>query len=98
MEQLRLGLPPRDTGNPVARLVFGLFALLLGLAAAALVLFVVLPVVGIIVSAAVGGILLTLAGIVMMIPLLLVAGTVVVLVNRPGTRKPGPYRARAHWR
>jgi hypothetical protein len=49
MEQLRLGLPPRDAGNPLVRLLFGLVALLAGLGALALVVFVVLPLAGIIV-------------------------------------------------
>jgi hypothetical protein len=96
MEQLRLGLPRRDPANPLSRLVFGLFTIVLGLAVAALVLFVALPIAGIIVSAAVGGVLLTLAGIVMMIPFLLVAGTVLVLMNRSGQRKASPVRARTY--
>lgn len=68
MEQLRLGLPPRDAANPLARLLFGMIALVGGLGVLAVVLFVVLPLAGIIVSAAVGGAILALAGLVMMIP------------------------------
>ena len=97
MEQLRLGLPPRDPANPLSRLLVGLFTVVLGLAIAAVVLFVAVPIAGIILSAAVGGVLLTLAGIVMMIPFLLVAGTVLVVMNRTGQRKASPVRARSFW-
>ena len=98
MEQLRLGLAPRDASGPISRLVFGLGTIVIGLGAAAVVIFVVLPLVGIIVSAAVGGMLLALAGIVMMIPLILVAATVLAFMARTSARKPDAYRARAHWR
>lgn len=98
MEQLRLGLPPRDPANPVGRLLFGLATVLLGLAAAALVIFVLLPLVGVIVSAAVGGVILAVAGVVMMIPFLLVAATVLAFMARNQARRPGPLRARPHWR
>lgn len=94
MEQLRLGLPPRDASGPVARLAFGLVTIVIGLAAAAVVIFIVLPLLGIIVSAAVGGMLLALAGVVMMIPLILVAGTVLAFLARGNPRKPSPYRVR----
>jgi hypothetical protein len=66
-------------------------------AAAALLLCVALPVAGIIVSAAVGGLILALAGIVMMIPFLVVAGTVLVLMNRANPRKGSPVRAHSYW-
>jgi hypothetical protein len=92
MEQLRLGLP-RDAGNPLARLLFGLIALLAGLGALALMVFVVLPLAGIIVSAAVGGAILALAGLVMMIPFLLVTATVLVLFSRSGARRHASVRA-----
>ena len=92
MEQLRLGLPPRDAGNPLVRLLFGLVALLGGLGALALVVFVVLPLAGIIVSAAVGGAILALAGLVMMIPFLLVTATVLVLFSRSGARRHASVR------
>ncbi len=92
MEQLRLGLPPRDAGNPLTRLIFGVVALVAGLGLLALVLFVVLPVAGIIVSAAVGGAILALAGVVMMIPFLLVTATVLVLFSRTGTRRRNSVR------
>jgi len=92
MEQLRLGLPPRDAGNPLARLMFGMIALLAGLGALALVVFVVLPLAGIIVSAALGGAILALAGLVMMIPFLLVTATVLVLFSRSGARRQGAIR------
>ena len=98
MEQLRLGFPPRDASNPVARLVFGLGTIVIGLAVAAVVIFVVLPLLGIIVSAAVGGMLLALAGIVMMIPLILVAATVLAFMARGNVRKAGAVRARTYWR
>jgi hypothetical protein len=98
MEQLRLGFTPRDASSPLARLVFGLGTIFIGLAVAAVVIFVVLPLVGIIVSAAVGGMLLALAGIVMMIPLILVAGTVLAFMARGNARKADAVRARTHWR
>jgi len=99
MEQLRLGLPPQDAHNPLTRLAVGVVTALVGLAVAAAVLFVVLPLLGIIVSAAVGGMILALAGIVMMIPLVLVAGTVLAFMARASPRRPRAYHARtSHWR
>jgi hypothetical protein len=98
MEQLRLGFPPPEAANPIARFVFGLVTLLIGIAAAAVVLFVALPLAGIIVSAAVGGMILALAGLVMMVPFMLVAGTILVLMARSNTRRPGLFRARSYWR
>lgn len=98
MEQLRLGFPPRDPSNPVGRLLFGLAALVMGVAAAALVILVILPLLGIIVSAAVGGMILAVAGVVMMIPFMLVAATVLAFMARNEARRPGALRARAHLR
>jgi hypothetical protein len=101
MEQLRLGLAPQDAHNPFSRLAFGLLTILAGLALTTAVIFVVLPLLGIIVSAAVGGMLLALAGIVMMIPFVLVAATVLAFMARTGGRKPGAFRLRprsSHWR
>ena len=87
MEQLRLGIPPRDVANPLTRLMFGILALLAGLGLLAAVVFVVLPLAGIIVSAALGGAILALAGLVMMIPFLLVTATVFVFFSRSGGRR-----------
>ena len=87
MEQLRLGLPPRDAANPLTRLMFGMLALVTGLGLLAVLLFVVLPLAGIIVSAALGGAILALAGLVMMIPFLLVTATVLALFSRSGARR-----------
>jgi hypothetical protein len=98
MEQLRLGLPHRDAANPLSRLLFGLVTTLIVLAIAAAIMFVLVPVLGIIVSAAVGGIILALAGLLMMVPFMLLAGTVLALVARAQARKPGAVRARSHWR
>ncbi|MCC7547463.1 MAG: hypothetical protein IT532_06840 [Burkholderiales bacterium] len=98
MEQLRLGFPPRDASNPVGRLLFGLAAVLVGLAATALLIFVILPLLGIIVSAAVGGMILAIAGMVMMIPFMLVAATVLAFIAKTEARRPGTLRARTHWR
>jgi hypothetical protein len=98
MEQLRIGFPPRDPANPISRFLVGLVTLVLGLAGVALVVFVALPLAGIILSAAVGGMILALAGLVMMIPLILVAATVLALMTRNGQRKPGTYRARSYRR
>jgi uncharacterized membrane protein len=92
MEQLRLGLPPRDTANPLTRLIFGMVALVAGLGLLAVVLFVVLPLAGIIVSAALGGAILALAGLVMMIPFLLVTATVLVLFSRSAPRRHNSVR------
>jgi hypothetical protein len=91
MEQLRLGLP-RDAANPLARLLFGLMALLAGLGTLAVLIFVVLPLAGIIVSAAVGGAILALAGLVMMIPFLLITATVLVWFSRSGARRHASVR------
>ncbi len=88
MEQLRLGFPPREAPNPLSRLLLGLATIVIGVAAAALIIFVVLPLAGIIVSAALGGMLLALAGVVMMIPLILVGATVLALMARAEARKP----------
>ena len=98
MEQLRIGFPPAEAANPVSRFVVGLVTLLLGIAAAAVVLFVGLPLAGIIVSAAVGGMILALAGLVMMVPFMLVAGTILAFMARNQSRRPGLFRARAYWR
>jgi len=98
MEQLRLSVPTRDAANPIGRLLFGLVTVFIGLAAAALVIFVVLPLLGIIVSAAVGGMILAIAGVVMMIPFMLVAATVLAFMAKNNVRRAGAFRARAHWR
>ncbi|HTS52254.1 MAG TPA: hypothetical protein VMH26_03180 [Burkholderiales bacterium] len=92
MEQLRLGLPPRDAANPLTRLLFGLLALVVGLGIFAVGLFVVLPVAGIIVSAAVGGAILALAGVVMMVPFLLVTATVLIFFSRSSARRQAGVR------
>jgi uncharacterized membrane protein len=97
MEQLRLGIPTRDAANPVSRLLFGLVTIVIVLAVAAGVIVVVLPVLGIIVSAAVGGIILALAGLLMMVPFILLAGSILALVARAHARKPGTVRARPYW-
>jgi hypothetical protein len=93
MEQLRLSLPSRDPANPLTRVLFGLIALVIGFAVLAIVLFVILPLVGIIVSAAVGGVLLALAGVVMMIPFLLLAATVLMFFSRSSARRHAGVRA-----
>jgi hypothetical protein len=98
MEQLRLGFPPREAANPLSRLLVGLGTVVVGLAAAALIIFVLLPLAGIIVSAALGGMLLALAGILMMVPLILVAATVLAIMARSSARKPRPYRSPPSWR
>jgi len=98
MEQLRLGFPPRDAANPVGRLLFGLVTVLIGLAAAALVIFVVLPLLGIIVSAAVGGMILAIAGVILMIPFMLVAATVLAFMAKNNVRRAGVLRTRTDLR
>jgi len=95
MEQLRIGLPPRNETPPASRLMFGLIAALIGISALALVLFVVLPLVGIIVSAAVGGMLLAVAGLVMMIPFLLLAVTVLMFFSRSSARRHASVRTQS---
>ena len=95
MEQLRIGLPPRDASNPVSRLLFGLAAVVVGVSVLAVVLFVILPLVGIIVSAAVGGVILALAGVVMMIPFLLVAATILIFFSRSSARRHAAVRAQS---
>ena len=52
---------------------------------------------GIIVSAAVGGIILALAGLLMMVPFILLAGTILALMARAHARKPRTVRARTYW-
>jgi hypothetical protein len=95
MEQLRIGLPPRDASNPVSRLLFGLAAVVVGISVLAVILFVILPLVGIIVSAAVGGVILALAGVVMMIPFLLVAATILMFFSRSSARRHAAVRAQS---
>ncbi|PWT71334.1 MAG: hypothetical protein C5B46_08355 [Proteobacteria bacterium] len=77
----------------MSRLVFGLLALVLGVGVLAVLLFVALPLAGIIVSAAVGGVILALAGVVMMIPFLLLAATVLLFMSRPGSRRHASFRS-----
>ncbi len=83
MQQLRLGYLPRAMPGAGSRVLLAVVGLLLALGAGAVALFVMLPLVGIIVSAAVGGVILTLAGLVMMVPFLLVSAGVVLVLGRP---------------
>ncbi len=90
MHQLRLNtLQTRDMGNPFSRLLLAAFGMVVVLAAIAVLLFIVVPVLGFILSAAVGGVILALAGIVLMVPLVLVAGTVAALIFRGSSRRAG---------
>lgn len=83
MHQLRLAtLHPRDIGNPFSRLFVTAIGMLTVLAVLAAVLCVLVPIVGVLLSAAVGGAILTLAGIMLMTPLLLITGTVYAWVSR----------------
>lgn len=93
MEQLRLALPPRDAGNPFSRLLLGLGAVVFGLALLAVLILVVLPLVGIIVSAAVGGMILAVAGVAMMLPFLLMTATIFILISRSSARRHAGIRA-----
>ncbi|MFN0314321.1 MAG: hypothetical protein ACKVQA_04695 [Burkholderiales bacterium] len=89
MHQLRLTtLPSRDIGNPLARLLLFAVGTVVVLGVIAVVLFIVLPILGFILSAAVGGMILALVGIVLMVPLILVAGTVAAFILR--SRRAGP--------
>ncbi len=92
MQQLRLGISHRDSGTSVSRLMLAVIAAVAGVCSLALVLFLVLPLVGIIVSAAVGGVILALAGVVMMVPFLLVAGTVLMFFSRFSARRHASVR------
>ena len=98
MEQLRIGFPPRQAPNPLSRLLLGLGGIVVAIAAAAVIIFVVLPLAGIIVSAALGGMFLTLVGVVMMIPLILVGATVLALTARTQAYKSGSVRGSPRWR
>jgi hypothetical protein len=73
--------------------LFGLLALVAGLGLVALLLFVVLPVAGLIVSAALGGVLLAVAGVVMMVPFLLVAGSLLIFFSRSSARRQAGVRS-----
>ena len=42
--------------------------------------------------------ILALAGLVMMVPFVLVAGTILAFMARSNARKPGLFRARSYWR
>jgi len=88
MHQLRLTrLPAREIGNPFSRLLITAIGLLAVLTVLSIVIFVAVPVVGVILSAAVGGAILALAGVVLMVPLFLVAGTVFALASRTQSRR-----------
>lgn len=83
MHQLRLTtLPSRDIGNPFSRLFISAIGLMAVLMVLSVVVFVLVPIVGVILSAAVGGAILTLAGIMLMAPLFLVTGTVYAWISR----------------
>jgi hypothetical protein len=91
MHQLRLTtLASRDIGNPFSRLLLSAFGLIIVLGVIALLLFIVVPILGLILSAAVGGVILAVVGVVMMTPLILVAGTIASFVLRGGSRRAGP--------
>lgn len=83
MHQLRLAtVHPRDLGNPFSRLLVTAIGLLTALTVLAAVVFVLVPIVGVLLSAAVGGAILALTGIILMTPLLLVAGTLYAWIRR----------------
>ena len=83
MQQLRLAtLHTRDLGNPFSRLLTTALGMMVVLTILATVLLIVVPVLGVILSAAVGGVILAIAGIMLMTPLFLIAGTVVAFVSR----------------
>lgn len=88
MHQLRLTtLHARDIGHPFSRLFVTAIGLMTVLTALAVVLFVLVPIIGVILSAAVGGAILALAGIMLMTPLLLVTGTVYAWMSRSHGRR-----------
>jgi hypothetical protein len=88
MHQLRLTtIQSRDVANPLSRLLIGAVGLLVAITAIALLLIVILPLIGVLISAAVGGVILAIAGLVLMVPLFLVAGTVVTFVHRGHSRR-----------
>ncbi len=88
MHQFRLTtLQTRDVGNPFSRLFFFAFGLVVVLAAIAIMLFLVVPLLGFILSAAVGGVILALVGIVLMVPLILVAGTVAAFIVKGNSKR-----------
>ncbi len=90
MQQLRLTtLQTRDVGNPFSRLLITAMGLLVVITVLAASLFVVVPILGVILSAAVGGVILALAGMMLMVPLFLVAGTVAALWTRGHSRRAG---------
>ena len=88
MIQPPLALHAKPGAGALSRALLALVGLVLLLAGLAVALFIVLPLLGIIVSAAVGGIVLALAGLLLMIPLVLVVGAVVMLLSRADSRRP----------
>ncbi|MSQ60018.1 MAG: hypothetical protein EXR36_10350 [Betaproteobacteria bacterium] len=91
MHQLRLTtLQSRDIGNQFPRLLVSAFGLIVVLGVLAVMLFIVVPILGFILSAAVGGVILASVGIVLMVPLILVAGTVAAFIFRGSSRRAGP--------
>lgn len=77
MQQLRLTTAhSQELGNPFSRLLATAIGLLVVITVLATVLFVVIPILGVILSAAVGGVILALTGLMLMVPMLIVASTV----------------------
>lgn len=88
MHQLRLTtLHSRDMGHPFSRLFVTAIGLMTALTVLAIVVFVLVPLIGVILSAAVGGAILALTGIMLMTPLLLVTGTVYAWITRSNQRR-----------
>lgn len=83
MHQLHLPtLHSRDIGNPFSRLFVTAIGVMTVLIVLAVAIVVLVPLIGVILSAAVGGALLALTGILLMAPLALVTGTVYAWLSR----------------
>ena len=87
MQQLRLStVHSRDLGNPFSRWLATAVGMLVVMTCLALFLCIVVPILGVSLSAAVGGVILALTGIMLMVPMLVVAGTVAGIWTRGRSR------------
>jgi len=73
----------KEITNPFAKAVIGIFAVLLAGGITALILFLVLPLVGIIVSLSVGLVAVVLIGLGIGLPLVLAGGVLVGAIMTP---------------
>lgn len=87
MQQLRLSTAhARHIAHPFSRLLATAIGMLVVITVLAVFLFVVVPILSVILSAAVGGVILTFTGLVLMVPLFVVAATIASFWTRARSR------------